>query len=65
MLSLIVNGELKTSGFYTGKGKGKAIDLSEEEKPESPPKSETDSEYEEDTRKAIALSLQEKKRRVF
>ena len=61
MLSLIVNGELKTSGFYTGKGKGKAIDLSEEEKPESPPKSETDSEYEEDTRKAIALSLQEKK----
>ena len=43
------------------KGKGKAIDLSEEEKPESPPKSETDSEYEEDTRKAIALSLQEKK----
>jgi hypothetical protein len=56
-LSFIV----KTSGFYTGKGKGKAIDVSDEEKPESPPKSETDSEYEEDTRKAIALSLQEKK----
>jgi hypothetical protein len=55
----MINGELKTSGFYTGKGKGKAIDVPEEEKPESPYKSGTDSEYDEDTRKAIKLSLQE------
>ena len=61
MLSLMVNGELKRSGFYTGKGKGKAIDVPEEEKQESPAKSGTDSEYEEDTRKAITLSLQESK----
>jgi hypothetical protein len=59
MSSLMINGELKTSGFYTGKGKGKAIDVPEEEKPESPYKSGTDSEYDEDTRKAIKLSLQE------
>lgn len=57
----MINVELKTSGFYTGKGKGKAIEVPEEENPESHAKSGTDSEYEEDTRKAIALSLQENK----
>jgi hypothetical protein len=57
MLSLMIHGELKTSGFYTGKGKGKAIDSPEQEKPAS--RSGTDSENEEDFRKAIKLSLQE------
>ena len=53
----MIHGELKTSGFYTGKGKGKAIDSPEQEKPAS--RSGTDSENEEDFRKAIKLSLQE------
>ena len=49
---------LKTSGFYTGKGKGKAIDPPSPVKSEAAPESETDSELDRDLERAKILSLQ-------
>lgn len=54
-IMLTGSSRLKISGFYSGKGKGRAIDSPEEKKPSSSP--EPNEDEQEEIRKAIALSL--------
>jgi hypothetical protein len=56
-LFLTLSDDFRMSAFYSGKGKGKAVDVPEEENPKSATESEMDREEQDRIEKAITASL--------